>query len=151
MSMAISSMGAGAPRIMSGASPRKSATQKMSDLFQKIDSAGTGSITKTQFEQAFQNANPPPAFKAMGADAIFDKLDPNGTGSIAKQDFVDGMKSIMKEIHQQHRQHHQVAGNGSWIAPTPAQTLANSMNALNSLGTPPPVLGPSGSNIDLSV
>lgn len=148
MSMAISSMGAGVPRVMSGASPRKSSTQKMADLFQKIDTAGSGSIAKAQFEQAFQNRSAPPAFKEMGADAIFAKLDPNETGSVSKQDFVDGMKMLMKQIHQQHHQHHQVAAN-SWIAPSPAQMLASSMNALNSLGGQSE-LGPSGSNINFS-
>ena len=131
------------PRIMSGASSRMSSpTQKMSDLFQKIDTSGAGTISKAQFEQAFQSANPPPAFKAMGADAIFSKLDPNGTGSVSKQDFVDGMKNLMAQAHHHHAA--DVSGvqqNGSTV--TPAQTLSSSLESLNTLG-------PSGTNLDLS-
>ncbi|TRX00881.1 EF-hand domain-containing protein [Candidatus Methylobacter oryzae] len=149
MSMSISGMGGVymPPKVMSGASSRMSSpTQKMSDLFQKIDTSGSGTISKAQFEQAFQNTNPPAAFKSMGADAIFSKLDPNGTGSVSKQDFVDGMKTMMGQIHH----HHQAtAGSNDRAAPPPAQTLASGLQSLNTLGGQPE-LGPSGTNINLS-
>lgn len=149
MSMTISGMGnTSMPKVMSGASSRTSLpTQKMSDLFQKIDTGGSGTITKAQFEQSFQKMNPPSAFKAMGADAIFKKLDPNGIGSISKQDFVNGMKTLMVQAH-----HHHAAGvNGgqSGTAPSPAQTLASSLESLNAQGTQTE-LGASGTNINLS-
>lgn len=148
MSMSISGMGGVAipPRVMSGASSRMSPTQKMSDLFQQIDTGSTGSVTKTQFEQAFQSTNPPPAFKAMGADAVFSKLDPNGTGSVSKQDFVNGMKALMAQVHH----HHHAAGVNGGTAPSPAQTLSSSLESLNALGAQTE-LGPSGTNINLSV
>ncbi|HEY8157746.1 MAG TPA: EF-hand domain-containing protein [Methylobacter sp.] len=147
MSMAISGMGnAGMPpRIMSGASSRMSPDQKMSNLFQQIDTSGSGTITKAQFEQAFQNTNPPAAFKAMGADAIFSKLDPNGTGSVSKQDFVDGMKTMMGQIHH----HHHAANANGRTVPSPAQTLAGSLGSLNTLGAQNE-LGPSGTNLNVS-
>jgi len=132
---------------MSGASSRTSSPdQKMSALFQKIDTSGSGTISKAQFEQAFQNANPPAAFKSMGADAIFSKLDPSGTGSVSKQDFINGMKSIMGQTHH----HHQATGVNGGATPSPAQTLSGSLGALNGLGSQAE-LGPSGTNINLSV
>lgn len=126
-----------------------SPTQKMSDLFQKIDTGGSGSITKAQFEQAFQNTNPPAGFKAMGADAIFNKLDPNGTGSVSKQDFVNGMKTLMTQAHHHHHQAASVNGGQSGTAPSPAQTLSSSLESLNAQGTQTEP-GPSGTNINLS-
>ena len=131
MSMAISGMGgAGRPQAMSGASMRSSPAQKMASVFDQIDTSGSGTITKAQFEQAFQNLKSPQAFKAMGADAVFAKLDPNGTGSVSKQDFVNGMKSMMSQV----RQHHRSGGSTAQSASSPAQTLAGSLDSLNSLG-----------------
>lgn len=151
MVMSISSLGGASmpPRVMSGASSRTSSpTQKMSDLFQKIDTSGSGTISKAQFEQAFQNTNPPPAFKAMGADAIFSKLDPNGTGSVSKQDFINGMKSMMAQGHHHHHADG-VNGGQSGTTPSPAQTLSSSLESLNAQGTPT-ALGASGTNINFS-
>lgn len=131
------------PRIMSGASSRMSSSaQKMSDLFQKIDTSGSGTISKAQFEQAFQGSNPPSAFKDMGADAIFNKLDPNGTGSVSKQDFVNGMKNLMEQVHHHHHAA-DVSGVQNGTTVSPAQTLSSSLESLNTLG-------PSGTNLNLS-
>jgi EF-hand domain pair len=83
---------------MSGASSSGPPQQKMSDLFDSIDTAGTGSITQAQFNQAFQTKNPPAVFQNQGADAIFATLDPNGTGSVSRQDFVSGMSQLMASL-----------------------------------------------------
>lgn len=118
----ISGMGA-MPQAMSGASMRMPPQQKMSTLFQQIDTAGTGSITKSQFENAFNNMNPPAAFKAIGLDSVWAKLDPSGSGQASKQDFIAAMKTMMTHGHRNHTQE-----------ATPPQTLANSTAALNTLG-----------------
>jgi EF-hand domain pair len=83
---------------VSGASSSGPPQQKMSDLFDSIDTSGSGSITQSQFDQAFQAKNPPAVFQKQGADAIFAALDPNGTGSVSKQDFVAGMKQLMASL-----------------------------------------------------
>ena len=72
--------------------------QKMSNLFNSIDTSGAGSINQAQFNQAFQTLNPPAVFKAQGANAIWSSLDPNGTGSVSKQDFVNTMKDLMAQL-----------------------------------------------------
>lgn len=145
MSMAVSGMGGGTPQVWSGASRRVPPAQKMANLFQQIDSSGSGTITKAQFDQAFQTLNPPAGVKAMGADAVFAKLDPSGSGSVSKQDFVAGMTSSMSQLRQQH-QHRQTDASA---AGSFAQTLAASVNALASLGsTTPPISAVSGSTID---
>ena len=102
-----------------------SPTQKMSGLFDSIDSSGSGSITKSQFEQAFQTQNPPASFQASGADAIWSKLDPNGTGSVSKQDFVSTMTAQMKELRGHHHQRSSSAG---------ASSLTSGIAALDAVG-----------------
>lgn len=115
----------------SGAPPR----QKMSSLFDAIDTAGTGSITKAQFEQAFQTRTPPAVFQQQGADAIFAQLDSSGTGSVSKSDFVTTMSQLMSSLRAP-------AAGSSAVAP--ADTLGSSQQALDRLGAP-------GSLVNLSV
>ena len=122
---------------MSGASYGAPPQQKMSNLFDSIDTSGSGSITQSQFEQAFQTMNPPKVAQQAGADAIWAKLDPNGSGSVSKQDFVSGMTAQMSQMHQ-HSHHH---GGASSVAPS--HTVGSSLNALNNLG-------PSGTNVNTS-
>src|ERR1700731_153108 len=83
---------------VSGASSGAPPQQKMSSLFDSIDTSGSGSITQSQFEQAFQTKNPPAVFQNQGADAIFSALDPSGTGSVSQQDFVSGMSKLMASL-----------------------------------------------------
>ena len=97
--MDISGVGAaGGMHAISGASSSGPPQQKMSSLFDSIDTSGSGSITQSQFEQAFQSKNPPGVFQKQGADAIFAALDPNGTGSVSKQDFVSTMSKLMASL-----------------------------------------------------
>lgn len=90
--------GGAAPMVMSGASASMPPQQKMTNLYQQIDTGGSGSITKSQLENAFQTLNPPAVFQRAGVDAVYNQLDPNGTGSVSKADFVSGMKSMMVSL-----------------------------------------------------
>ena len=117
----------GTAQVWSGASAPMSPNQKMSNLFDAIDTSGTGTISKSQFEQAFQSMNPPGNFQAAGVDSIWSKLDPNGTGSVSKQDFVNGMAEMMKQLRGHH--HHNQGGGA-----TGAQSLAQSTSLLSALG-----------------
>ena len=110
---------------VSGASSSGPPQQKMSQLFDSIDTSGSGSITQAQFDQAFQTKNPPAVFQKQGADAIFAALDPNGTGSVSKQDFVSGMKQLMASLR---------AGDASSAGSStsqPSASLAASVQSLN--------------------
>ena len=99
MTSAISAASAAtAPAVMSGASTRMPPQQKMTSLFQKIDTNGSGSITKDQLQQAFSTMNPPAPFANAGVDAVFSKLAPQGTGSVSQSDFVNGMKNLMVSL-----------------------------------------------------
>jgi len=129
MSAAISGMGMTvAPQAMTGASMHMPPAQKMFDLFSQIDTSNSGSITKTQFDLAFNTLSPPSGFKSMGADAVFAKLDPNNSGSVSKQDFKNGMLQMMAQLRQQ--RHESVA---QATTPAPAQTIDASLNELNQL------------------
>jgi hypothetical protein len=127
----VAAVGGGMPQVWSGASMRMPPAQKMATLFDKIDAAGSGSITKAQFEQAFQSMSPPKGFQQLGADAIWAKLDPNGSGSVSKQDFVGNMTGIMSQIRQGH--HHR--GTDTQNAPAPTSTISASLDSLSSLTT----------------
>lgn len=96
--LTISGISGSAPIVMSGASRSISPQQKMTNLYQGIDTSGTGSITKDQLSEAFQTMNPPAVFQKAGVDAVFSQLDPNGTGTVSQSDFVSGMKSLMVSL-----------------------------------------------------
>lgn len=117
---------AGGNQVWSAASAPMSPDQKMSNLFDAIDTSSNGSISKSQFEQAFQTMNPPAGYQAAGVDAVWNKLDPNGTGSVSKQDFVSTMTSLMKQMRGHHHHHHSSSAG--------ATTAAQSTTLLNSLG-----------------
>ena len=135
---------AGGMHAVSGASSSGPPQQKMSDLFDSIDSSGSGSITKSQFDQALQSKNPPAVFQKQGADAIFAALDPNGTGSVSKQDFVSGMKQLMVSLRA-----NDSAPAGSSTSQASA-SVAASVQSLNSIdpSSLPQTTSP-GSLIDL--
>jgi hypothetical protein len=64
MSIAISgSGGAEMSSMVSGASMSMSPQQKMTGLYDQIDTGGTGAITQSQFNQTFQTSNPPAVSK----------------------------------------------------------------------------------------
>jgi hypothetical protein len=127
MSMSIAAIGGSADiHAMSGASAGMPPQQKMTSLYNRIDSSGTGSITQQQFNQAFQALNPPPVFQQQGAGAIFAALDPNGTGSVSKQDFVAGMSSLMASLRAE-------GGPSGVPGPSTSANLASSLQFLNSL------------------
>jgi Ca2+-binding EF-hand superfamily protein len=109
---------------VSGASSGAPPQQKMSNLFESIDTSGSGSITQAQFEQAFQTQNPPAVFQQQGASALFATLDPNGNGSVSKQDFVSTMSGLMASLR---------AGNSGQSTSQPTDALTASLQALNQL------------------
>jgi hypothetical protein len=112
---------AGGVHAVSGASSSGPPQQKMSSLFDSIDTSGSGSITQTQFDQAFQTKNPPAVFQQQGAAATFSALDPTGSGSVSKQDFVSGMSKLMATLRADN------AGQSG------SQSSAASLQALNQI------------------
>jgi len=137
MTSAISGVAGGmSPQVMSGASMRQPPAQRMGNLFNKIDSSGSGTITKAQFEQAFQSMNPPQGLKSMGADAIFSQLDPNNTGSVDKQQFVSGMKQVLSQMRSQGAAQHGSAsgtsGGNQATGRDPMSELATALRGLES-------------------
>ena len=121
MSMTVSGIsGGGMPSTVSGASSRMPPQQKMTNLYNQIDTSGSGAISQSQFNQAFQSSTTPAAFQSAGASSVWNSLDPNGTGQVSQQDFVSGMKSMMYTLRQ---------GNSG-----ASQTAAAATQALNSLG-----------------
>ena len=112
---------ASALNVVSGASTGAPPQQKMSNLFDSIDTAGSGSITQAQFEQAFQTRNPPAVFQKQGADAIWAALDPSGSGTVSKQDFVSTMSKLMVSLRAE------------GTAPGGSASLSASLQSLNQI------------------
>ena len=115
---------AGGMHAVSGASTSGPPQQKMSDLFDSIDTSGSGSITQAQFDQAFQSKNPPAVFQNQGAAAIFSTLDPGGTGSVSKADFVSTMSKLMASLR---------ADNAGQSGSQPSASLTASLQSLNQI------------------
>jgi len=129
MAMEISgAMSLSKPQITSGASSRMGPSKKMSNLFEKIDSQGTGSVSREQFNKAFETLNPPKRFKSMSADQVFDQLTTNKTNSVAKSDFVSAMTQLSRSLIQGQSQQPASA------AAAPSQTLMTSLQSFNGLG-----------------
>jgi len=129
MAMEISgAMSLSKPQVTSGASSRMGPSKKMSHLFDKIDSQGTGSISREQFSNAFETLNPPKRFKSMSADQVFDQITNNKTNSVAKSDFVSAMTQLSRSLVQ--GQSEQPAN----AAAAPSQTLMTSLQSFNGLG-----------------
>lgn len=132
MIMDISGVGAASGlHAVSGASSSGPPQQKMSSLFDSMDTSGTGSITQAQFDHAFQTKNAPAAFQKQGADAIFASLDPNGTGRVSKQDFVAGMSSLMASLRADNSGQ---SGSGSRTSLTAS---LQSLNLIDPSSVPP--------------
>ena len=130
-----SSSASSALHAVSGASSGAPPQQKMANLFDSIDSSGSGSITQSQFARAFQSKNPPAVFQKQGADAIFASLDPTGTGQVSKQDFVSTMSKLMASLR----------ADGSPSSGSQAtDSLTASLQALNQINPPtvPPTAPP---------
>ena len=117
---------------VSGASAPMPPSAKMSALFAKIDSSGTGSITKDQLESAFATQKPPKAFKQMGVDALFQQLDPSGTGSVTKDQFVQKMTSLMS--HFRNTGANSASATNLASLSSPSSTLRNNLSLYNSTG-----------------
>lgn len=65
--------------------------QLAQNLFNRIDSEGTGSITKSELENAVTAAGG----TAASADALYADLDPNGTGSVNESQFAGTVQSLL--------------------------------------------------------
>ena len=85
------------PQVSSSGGSQTSPQQRLSNLFQQIDTAGTGRITKAQFEQAFSKLSLPTSGKEMGHEVVLSKLDPNGTGIITKPEFIQRMEPLINQ------------------------------------------------------
>jgi hypothetical protein len=79
--------------VMSGASASATPAQKAARLFDSAVPSGSGSITKNEFQQAYQSGNPPANFP--GVEEAWKALDPYGNGVVTKANFVQDMAQLM--------------------------------------------------------
>ena len=136
------------PKVAPVASPGVTSQQKISNLFQQIDSSGTGRITKAQFEQAFSKLNLPASVKGLGLEAAFSKLDPSGTGVVSKKDFIAGMESLMKQKGIQPQK--QITAETKSTPATNATATNAALPGAPGKMPPPPAGGAIGNTINIS-
>jgi len=132
---------------VSGASRGAPPQQKMSMLFDSIDTSGAGTISKAQFQQAFQTSNPPAVFRQQGANAVFSALDPGRTGSVSRQDFVSGMSGLMASLREA------APATSATQGSTGVSASLQARNQIDPASLPagtPPGSGPPGSVLDIS-
>lgn len=148
MSMTVAGASGAWSGAKTGASTRMSPQQKYSNVFDQIDTAGSGTITKSQFEQAFSSLKMPPSFRRAGADSVFSQLDPNGTGSASKQNFVSGMIDQMKAMRASRAQS---APSSDGDADFDALVKSLSSSAGNAGTTAEAATGAAGTTLDVTV
>ena len=125
MSFSIGAIGGPAhAQAVTGASPGMSPQQKMTNLYNNIDTNHSGSISQAQFNQAFATQNPPNVFKAAGAEAVWSGLKSDATGQVSRNDFVNGMKNMMVQLRQ-----------GSSVSSQASRTSQDAFVTLSSLGS----------------
>jgi EF hand domain-containing protein len=78
-----------------------------SQLFSLLDGNGDGSISKSEFENAFgQNGN------TAQADSIFAQLDANGDGAVSQGELTSALQGQQGQSGQQVHHHHHHGGGG---------------------------------------
>jgi hypothetical protein len=97
--------------------PNIAKAHRFTRMFDSIDTSGSGSITETQFDQAFANVDltsgqtitkvanvtlPKPF--GQSAPAVWSQIDPTNTGTLTEQQFVTGMNSLLINIRAQAQQ-----------------------------------------------
>jgi Ca2+-binding EF-hand superfamily protein len=95
---AVTSGAAPAVQTTTGASAAMPPRQKMTALFQQIDTSGSGSISAAQLHHAFQTLSPPASFQKLGATALLQHLDPQQTGQVSKSTFVNSMSALSSAL-----------------------------------------------------
>ena len=96
---------------LSGVGAKQGLATLASESLSQIDTSGTGSISESEFEQAFAQATsgttgtttPSSATNAV-ADAIFQKIDANGDGQISSSEWNTFQQKV--QAHEGHGHHH---------------------------------------------
>ncbi len=106
---------------------------KPEDIFKKMDTDGSGGVSKEEFESAFvqisqkgdQAASTDSSALKAKADAIYAKMDSDGDGSLSASEFQTAAKS-QEAQHSQggeraHGGHHGTGGGGASAAASGSQ------------------------------
>jgi EF hand len=103
-------------------------TAKAQSVFSEFDTNGDGSISKSEFENAFgSNAD------MSKVDGLFSALDTNGDGSISQSELT----SAAQQSQAQHRHHHcdHTGSSGSGGANDPLASLMSAIQGANGTTT----------------
>jgi Ca2+-binding EF-hand superfamily protein len=105
MTNAISGMGGASAyagvQTMTGPSAMAPTREKMTRLYNQIDTSGAGSISQSQFSSAFQSLAKPASFQALGASAVFSQLGGAAGGNVSRSEFINGMSALSARLKGQ--------------------------------------------------
>ena len=82
---------------------RQNPTEMAKELFSKIDTAGKGSIEKTDLQAALAKASSgsTAVSATSNVDDLFSALDTNGSGKVTQQQFADTLQKLSDQLEQQ--------------------------------------------------
>lgn len=119
------------PQVASSSNAQISPQQRLNNLYQQIDTAGKGHITKAQFEQAFNKLSLPASVRDLGQEAILSKLDPNGSGIITKPEFMQRMEPLMNQKAAPPAKAASSTSEAELLSATPTQVNSSEMSPLD--------------------
>ena len=106
----IGGIGGSASGMMAGlhgmqGSKRQNATDMANELFSKIDTAGKGSIEKTDLQAALSKASSgsTAVSATSNVDDLFSALDTDSSGQVTQQEFADSLQKLSDQLDQQHQ------------------------------------------------
>ena len=121
---------------LAGMGVKQTLSTLASESLSQVDTSGTGSISETEFEQAFAQATsgttgtstPTSATNAV-ADSIFQKIDTNGDGQVSASEWNTFQQKVQAHQgghgHHHHAQAADDADSTTSSTQSPAQTLQN--------------------------
>ena len=82
---------------------RQNPTDMANQLFSKIDTAGKGSIEKTDLQAALAKASSgsTAVSATSNVDELFSAFDTDGSGKVTKQEFTDSLQKLSDQLEQQ--------------------------------------------------
>lgn len=95
------SMGGGCPAFQYATSQLRPASDRMQQLFGKLDTDGNGAIDKSELKSFVDAVAEKSDTTAVDADALLTSLDSDGSGSISSTELGDNARKLFDQLREQ--------------------------------------------------